>query len=310
MTLDPDVESLLAAQADAPPLETLTLDESRAAIRRVAALQGDAAEAVSVRDIEAPSAGEPVGVRLYSPDGVAAPAPVVVWAHAGGWTRGDLDTWDTPLKNLAHRLEAVVASVDYRLAPESRFPAPVDDMLAVLAHLASSADRLGVDLSRVVVGGDSAGGNLAAAAALAVRDLAVGVPLAAQVLLYPPLEPSCATESALRYATGYALTRAAMQQAWHEYLPTAFAGSHPYAAPLRARILAGLPFTVIATAEYDPARDDGEHYASRLAADGVDVVARRFPGMIHGFFHHNGAVPASTALPEWLAERLRPVLHG
>jgi acetyl esterase len=299
MTLDPDVRALLEEAEDAagPP----TLERRRAGIREVVTLQGDPAPVAEVRDV---AAGD-VPVRLYYP--AEAPGPVLVWAHSGGWVAGDLDTWDVPLTNLAHLTGAVIASVDYRLAPETRFPGALEDMLSALRFLAGRAAELRLDASRIAVGGDSAGGNLAAATALAARDLG-GPRLAAQVMVYPPLDPACATGSHLRYAEGYEVTRQAMLEDWERYLPTPYAGDHPYAAPLRARGLAGLPPAVIATAEYDPLRDDGELYAARLAADGVPVWLRRFDGMIHSFFHHNGRVPASRALPRWLADRLRPLL--
>ncbi|MFC5747516.1 alpha/beta hydrolase [Actinomadura rugatobispora] len=301
MPLDPDVRDLLAEGAEAPPLESLSLEQARTAIRGVTALQGEAARMSDVREHVVGR----VRMRLYRPTGITGPAPVLLWVHGGGWTRGDLDTWDTPLKNLARRIPAVVASVDYRLAPETRFPGQLGDVLDALRHLAEHAGSLGLDAGRVAIGGDSSGANLAAGAALAVRDLGVGAPLVAQVLIHPPTDPACATVSHLRYGSGYALTTAFMRSAWRHYLPTPYAGEHPYAAPLRARNLAALPPAIIATAEYDPLRDEGEQYAARLAEAGVPVGLRRFDGMIHGFMHHNGRVPASRALPDWLGVQLR-----
>ncbi|GLW66940.1 putative lipase/esterase [Actinomadura rubrobrunea] len=307
MPLDPHVRELLAEDADAPPLESMTLEEARAEIRGVTALQGEPAPMADIRDITVGRNAVPV--RLYYPVDRSAPAPVLMWLHGGAWTRGDLDTWDTPLTNLAHRTGAVVASVDYRLAPETRFPGQIDDVLDALAHLTEHAESLGVDGGRVAIGGDSAGANIAAGAALAARDLGVGGPLVAQVLIHPPMDPACATPSGLRYGDDYGMTTAFVRKAWELYLPTPYAADHPYAAPLRARNLTDLPPAIIATAEYDPLRDEGERYGERLAEAGVPVRLRRFDGMIHGFLHHNGRVPASKALPEWLAAELRPWLH-
>ena len=306
--LDPDVAQLLAESGAARPQETATLEQARAAIRVVVALQGEGVEMASIQDIAVAGEGGPVTTRLYRPHGLSGAAPVLMWAHAGGFTRGDLDTWDTPLTCLADRVGAVVASVDYRLAPETRFPGAVDDMLAVLRQLGRHAGPLGLDSDRIAIGGDSAGGTLAASAALAARDLGIGPALVAQVLIHPPLDPDCASKSARQYANGFALTREAVVQGWQHYLPTPYAADHPYAAPLRARNLDGLPPAIIATAEFDPVRDEGEEYGRRLAAAGNTVRLRRFDGMIHSFLHHNGRVPASRTLPAWLASELGPFL--
>jgi acetyl esterase len=177
-----------------------------------------------------------------------------------------------------------------------------------MSYLAEHAVSLGLDAGRVAIGGDSSGANLAAGAALAVRDLDVGAPLVAQVLIHPPTDPDCATASHRAFGDGYVLTTAFMRSAWRHYLPTPYAGEHPYAAPSRVRNLTGLPPAIIATAEYDPLRDEGEQYAARLAEAGVPVSLRRFDGMVHGFMHHNGRVPASRALPDWIAAQLRPWL--
>jgi acetyl esterase len=315
MPIDADVQAILAEYADGPPLESLSLAQARAITRGVVAWQGDPVQVAEVRDIDVAGEAGRLRVRLYRPLGAPSPAPVLVWAHAGGWIRGDLDTWDTPVMDLAARTGAIVASVEHRLAPETKFPGPLNDMLAALRHLADHAADLGLDASRIAVGGDSSGGNLAAAAALAVRDLLAGPLLAAQALIQPPTDPDYAAPGFLRYADGHPLTasdvraRDELRYLWMQYLPTPYAADHPYAAPMRARNLAGLPPAVIGTAEYDPLRDDGEQYAARLAAAGVQVRLRRFDGMIHSFLHFTGRVPAARALPQWLAAELRPLLR-
>jgi acetyl esterase/lipase len=311
MVLDPDLRELLGDDEEFPPLASLTLEEARAITRGVVEFQGEPMPVAEIRDIHAAGEDGPVRVRLYRPH--EDPAPVLVWAHAGGWIRGDLDTWDIPLRDLANRAGVVVASVDYRLAPRTRFPGPLRDMLAALRHLSSHAGELGL-VDRIAVGGDSAGGTLAAAAALVIRDLDAGPPLAAQVLVHPPMDPYYGSPGFVRYADGTPLSpddlheRDDLGYLWGQYLPTRYAADHPYAAPARAADLTGLPPALVATAEHDVIRDDGERFAARLAEAGVPVWLRRFPGMTHSFMHFAGRVPAARALPEWLAATLRPLL--
>ena len=299
MPLDPDIVAL--GSDDGPPLSSLTLAEARAITRGVVALQGEAVPVASVRDVVAGT----VPIRLYRPAGAAS--SVLVWAHAGGWIRGDLDTWDIPLRDLAVRAGCVVASVGYRLAPEARWPAALEDVLTAVRYVLASG------YERVAVGGDSAGGTLATAAALALRDLG-DASVAAQVLLYPPTDPFYGSPAFVRYADGSPLSTQDIRERddlgwlWNQYLPSVHAADHPYAAPARARSLAGSPPAIVATAEYDILRDDAESYAARLAADGVPVVVRRFSGMVHSFFHFGGKVPAARALADWVAEELRPLL--
>jgi acetyl esterase len=316
MPLDPDLQALLAEGGDAPPLESMSLEEARALTRGVVAWQGDPVQVAEVRDVSAPGEAGPVTVRLYRPFDAPSPAPVLVWAHAGGWIRGDLDTWDTPLKDLAHRTRAVVASVDYRLAPETRFPGPLHDVVSALRYIARHAVELDLDPQRIAIGGDSSGGNLAAAAALMVRDLNLGPRIVAQVLIHPPTDPAYAAPSFIRRADGRPLDDSELRQRddmrylWSQYLPSPYAADHPYAAPMRAANLSGLPPAIVATAEFDLLREDGERFAARLAEAGVPVRLRRFDGMTHSFLHFAGRVPAAKALPEWIAAELEPLLRS
>ncbi|MCL6593597.1 MAG: alpha/beta hydrolase, partial [Alicyclobacillus sp.] len=183
----------------------------------------------------------------------------------------------------AKAAESVVVSVDYRLAPEHKFPAAVEDAFAVLRWVANHARELGVDERRLAVGGESAGGNLAIACTLLARDQG-GPPLTAQLLAYPITDDNFDTPSYRENAEGYFLTRRAMQWYWAQYLARPEDANNPLATPLRAASHAGLPPALIFTAEYDPLRDDGEAYAARLRAAGVPVTAVRMPGLIHGFF--------------------------
>jgi acetyl esterase/lipase len=203
---------------------------------------------------------------------------------------GNLDTHDAVCRALAKESGAVVISVDYRLAPEHKFPAAVDDSYAATVWIAANADRLGIDKHRIAVGGDSAGGNLATVIAMRCRD-AGGPALAAQVLIYPVTDVSTfETGSHRELGEGYFLTRAAMEWFTGHYLASADQKRHREASPLLATNLSGLPPALVITAEFDPLRDEGEAYAQRLKQAGVPVTVTRYPGMIHGFVSMQGVV--------------------
>jgi acetyl esterase len=233
---------------------------------------------------------------------------VIVYFHGGGWVIGELDTVDNPLRRIANRTGAVVVSVDYRLAPEHVYPAAFDDSYAATAWVAEHAAELGGDPERVAVSGDSAGGNLAAAVAIAARDRQ-GPRLAAQLLIYPVTDFDFTTESYEQNGEGYLLTKGSMQWFWAHYLGAQDLGKDPYACPARADDLAGLPPAFVATAEFDPLRDEGEAYAAKLRIAGVDVTAKRYDGMLHGFAWTLGATPSGAALIDDLAAAFRQVLE-
>jgi acetyl esterase len=207
----------------------------------------------------------------------------VAFIHGGGWVAGDLDTHDALCRALAAAGEAVVASVDYRRAPEHRFPAALDDAYAVLQQFAAEAPRWGVDARRIAVAGDSAGGNLAAAVCLMARDRGKHVP-AQQLLIYPIVSAEFSTPSYARYEDGYVLTRRAMEWFWDQYAPAIADRAHPYATPLHAD-LAGLPPALVVTAGHDVLCSEGAAYAERLAASGTPAEYFDYPGMLHGFLH-------------------------
>ncbi len=220
-------------------------------------------------------------VRIYWPEG-EGPAPLVVFFHGGGFVLCSLDTHDELARGLCRGAGAVVVSVDYRLAPEAPYPAAADDCYAALVWSVEHASELGADGSRVAVAGDSAGGNLAAVTALRARDL--GSPaLRHQCLIYPVTDCRFDTPSYIENAEGYFLTAESMRWFWSHYLQDMGRAAEPYASPLRAPSLAGLPPTLVITAEYDPLRDEGEHYAKALVEAGVSTTLRRYDGMIHGF---------------------------
>jgi acetyl esterase len=234
----------------------------------------------AVRDLTVPGAQAELLVRLYTPS-AARNLPLIVFFHGGGFVICNVDMYDDLCKLLANHSGCAVASVEYRLAPETPFPGPLEDCYAALKALAAQGERLGIDPTRLAVAGDSAGGNLAAATALLARERA-GPALRYQGLLYPCLDPDCESASAKALASGYLLTRNAMVWFWGHYLKSAADRANPLASPLRAK-LAGLPAATVVTAEFDPLRDEGEAYADRLRAAGVTVTGRRYLGMIHGF---------------------------
>lgn len=237
----------------------------------------------SRQDLAIRGPGGDVRVRLYKP--TAAPdLPLVVHFHGGGFVLCDLDTHDGMCSELANASGCAVASVEYRLAPETRFPGPLEDCYAALEQLAGRAASLGCDPGRLAVCGDSAGGNLATAVAMLARDRK-GPKLRYQAMIYPALDPGCETASMQEFATGYMLTRDIMKWFWAQYLSGPADAKNPLAAPIVASAadLAGLPPATILTAEYDLPRDEGEAYAGKLRAAGVPVIARRYLGMIHGF---------------------------
>jgi acetyl esterase len=282
----PQVQVLLdqMAAVGGKTLSESTVEEGRQAMQMIAMLAGEgpAVETVEDRVIEG------VPVRLYRPASPAsAPLPVLVWFHGGGWVIGDLETSDSTCRELAVRSQCAVVSVDYRRAPEAPFPAAVDDCWAVTEWVAVPANgaSLGVDSSRVAVGGDSAGGNVAAI--VAQKAAAAGSPsLVFQLLVYPVTDMQFGHPSMSENAEGYLLTRESMYWFRSHYLSNEADVLNPLASPLLAEdsAMAGVAPALVITAEYDPLRDEGEAYARKLEAAGVPAKATRYDGQIHGFF--------------------------
>ena len=252
-----------------------------------------------------------VPARVYRPT-ASTTVPTVVFLHGGGFVIGDLDTHDLPVRLLATDLGAVVVSVDYALAPERPFPAGVDDAWAAFSAVAASIQDFGGDPARLVVAGDSAGANLAAVTAVRARD--EGVPLAAQLLAYPTVDPGGEYDSRAENAEGYFLTARDMDWFFQQYIGVAPGSAaaqaladDPRIAPLRTPDLAGVAPAVIATAEYDPLRDEGVAYAAALVGAGVPVWHRTFPGLIHGFYGTPlpGPLRATHEIDAALADLLR-----
>ena len=290
--LDPQIREILeeAEAAGRPPLETLSPVEARqAAIDGLAPHKGQPEPVNRVEDISIAGPESTIRLRVYTPES-EEPRPALVYFHGGGWVVCDLETHDSVCRSIARRSGAVVVAVDYRLAPEHKCPAAVVDCYASTGWVTENAARLGVDPRRIAVGGDSAGGNLAAVMSRKSRDEA-GPEIALQVLVYPVTNlASLDTGSYREFAAGYGLTAAAMEWFRGHYLASPEDGRSPDASPLLAKDLRGLPPALILTAECDPLRDEGEAYAARLKEAGVAVCCTRYDGMVHPFFSWMGSV--------------------
>ncbi len=306
MPVDPDMHEVLEALKDMPPAESLPVDVLRT--RVLVPPPGERPAVGATDDILIPSDGQPLPGRLYRPV-EARTDGLVIFLHGGGFVMGSVETHDHVCRDLCRRAGVAVLSIDYRLAPEARFPAAVHDSLNAVRWAASQASRLRADPDKFIIAGDSAGGNLAAVTALRLRDEG-GPGLRGQVLIYPVTDyHTPPTESYTAFATGFLLTRAAMIRFWRDYLGDEREASNPHAAPLRAADLRKLPPALVMTAEFDPLRDEGEAFARRLGAAGVAVTLKRYAGLIHGFIRM-GAVSsrADAALDDaaaWIAATLR-----
>ena len=307
MALDEATAALLAEMAAAgdPPLHQMTPSEARdmRAARRAQAAAGPAM--ASVRDTRVRVSGGYVPVRILNPGGLPfdRPCGVIVWYHGGGWVLGGLDDADPVGRTLAQRTACTVVMVDYRLAPEYRYPTAVDDAWATLGWVTARLPELAGGPAPLIVAGDSAGGNLAAI--MAQRARAAGGPaIAAQVLVYPVTDCDLDTTSYRDPANQLLLSRDSMIWFWNHYAPVPGARAHPDASPLRATDLTQLPPAVILTAEHDVLRDEGEVYATRLLKSQVPVRHRRLAGQMHGFFTMVGMLPGAAAGMDFVAVSL------
>ena len=303
MPVDPQIQALLDKGSGVPATHTLPVAVARAQYEARIALMAPPAEIAAVRErtIEGPGGG--LRLRLYTPLG-AGPFPLLIFFHGSGFVLCSLDTHDGMCCNLCAGGACVVVSVDYRLAPEHKFPAGPDDCLHATRWAAAHATELGAARGRIAVAGDSAGATMAAVTALRLRDEG-GPSLCGQLLLYPVTDyHTPGTPSYRDNAEGYGLTRETMKWFWAHYLNDPAEGAHPHAAPLRAPMLSGLPPALVITAQYDPLRDEGEIYAERLREAGVPVELSRYDGVNHGFMFWAGVVDkagaAMTQASEWL----------
>jgi acetyl esterase len=296
MSIDPQAKAYLDRMAalGLPPTEQQTPEEARAmAEERAGVLYGPSEDVHAVEDFEV----DGVPVRLYAPFG-SADGPVVVYFHGGGWVIGSLDTHDGVCRALANRTGFRIASAHYRLAPEHRFPAAVDDCWTVTRWAFEQTPR-------VAVAGDSAGGNLAAVMALRARD--AGLSLAYQALVYPVIDHRFDTASYAANAAGYGLTLAGMRWYWDQYLGGAD-GADPDASPLRAASLAGVAPALVVVCGLDPLRDEGVAYAERLRASGVPAKVSEYEDMIHGFLRMSAVIDRGRQVQNEVGRALRDAL--
>ncbi|HST65275.1 MAG TPA: alpha/beta hydrolase [Mycobacteriales bacterium] len=305
MTLDPQVQAIRARrEAEGyTPLYEMSLERARAEdLASIQASSGPPEEVASVREgwIDGPDG--PLRLRIYRPAG-DGPLPALVYFFGGGWVLGTIDTSDAICRALANAAGCVTVSVGYRLAPEHKFPAALHDCAAAVRWVAANAAEIGVDPGRLAVGGDSAGGNLAAAVTLLCRER--GPALAHQLLVYPNTDFAADTPSRREAVDRLLFNRISVEWYYGHYLESTSDGADPLVSPLRAPDLSGLPPATVVTAEYDPLRDEGEAYAARLAEAGVPVELRRFDGMIHGFFAMSGELDQGREAVAWAADRLR-----
>jgi acetyl esterase len=307
--LDPDAAAVFKAfqEANRPPYETVSPAEARELyLKGRVVTNPEPPELKSVQPLAIPSPTGSIPARIYTPtklrnaDGFA---PGLVFFHGGGWVIGDLDSHDVVCRKLADEGQLIVISVDYRLAPEHKFPAAVDDAITATKWIAANAGQLGIDPTRLSVGGDSAGGNLAAVVAIAARD-GDGPAIAGQVLIYPATDFAMTHASHREPETSILLTHSVILWFRDHYLNGAADAGDWRASPARARTLAGLPPAYVLTAGADPLRDEGDEYANRLRQAGVAVTYRSFPGQFHGFFTMGKLLPqanvAASEIGAWL----------
>jgi acetyl esterase len=297
MQLDPQMKALLdqIAALGGKPFHFGTPEEARAGINALIGMVAGPPEHVAkVEDRKIPGPGGQIPVRIYTPAG-AVPMGALMYFHGGGWVVGDIASHDVLCRSLANGGNCVVVSVDYRLAPEHKFPAAPDDCYAATKWVADNAASLGVDAKRIAVGGDSAGGNLAAVVAQMARDRN-GPLIKFQLLVYPATDWLHETASQREFTEdGYILSRADMVWFYGHYMNSDADRANPYLSPACAETLAGLPPAYVMTCDVDPLRDEGEAYGQALRKAGITVKSKRYPGVCHGFLMMPGVIDAAKA---------------
>ncbi len=305
--LDAESRELLEvfARDGVRPYDQMSVLQARAVVAGATRLQGPREHVEQVSDVLIDLGPGRMSARLYHPD-PAGVLPLVVYLHGGGFVAGSVAVADRPCRALAIAAGCAVLSVEYRLAPENPFPVPIFDCLTAIRWVVDHASQHGLDASRVVVMGDSAGGALAASCALALRD-AGDSPLIGQVLLYPTLRPTRGNPSASLQTNGegYSMTRGSLEWFWEHYLAGSADGVNPLAAPLLARDFDGLPPTTVIVAEFDPLRDEGLDYARRLQDAGVPTRVHLIPGGLHGLWWMDKVLGQARELTGYLAADLR-----
>jgi acetyl esterase len=309
MPLHPQAEQFLERfrSLNIPPIDQMNLEQVRA---MVIPTPGSPEPIARKEDRVIPAAdGSEIPARVYWPDGWSEdsdPLTAVVYFHGGGWVIGTLEIYDAMCHAIANRANCIFVSVDYRMAPEYQFPTAAEDCHTATVWVSDNADELGVNAERIAVAGDSAGGNLATVVSLMARDRST-VSIAHQILIYPITDHNFETTSYVDNGDEYFLTRHSMKWFWDQYVPEEADRENPYASPLRADSLTGLPPAYLMTAEYDPLRDEAEEYAKQLEADGVDVDFKRYDGMIHGFFRRVDLYDRAIEAQQEVADVIRSI---
>jgi acetyl esterase len=310
MSIDPKAKALLdrMRQMGMKPLSNMSVKEARQMVLDTMGETPPAKPVVSISNRMIPGPAGDIPIRIYKPRGIGS-FPLLIFFHGGGFVLCDLNTHDHMCRNLCAGANCLVMSVEYRLAPENKFPAATDDALAATRWAAEYASHIGGDPGRIAVAGDSAGGNLSAVTALRIRDQG-GPSLCGQLLIYPATDYYKPGTTSLREYSGYFFTMEDLIWFTGHYLNDESEADHPYAFPMRAADLTNLPPALVITAECDPLRDEGENYAARLKSAGVAVMLIRYDGMIHGFFNYIGVLDQAQEAMDYACSWLKDVFSG
>jgi acetyl esterase len=311
--LDPETRAVLSRASAGPYVDLMTLppvERRRGQDQFFGPLGLPASGLTAVEERTIPSRGGPLRIRIYRPyDTGAGPQPVMIYFHGGGMSMGSLEQYEGLCQRMSAKSGVTIVSVDYRLTPEHHFPAPLEDAYDALTWVHDNARSLNLDAARLAVGGDSAGGNLAAALTLADRDLR-GPPIRFQLLIYPAVGTSGHSQSMKMFASGYLFGATELQEAIEQYVPDPAQRGDPWALPIRQTDFHGLPPAFIISAEYEIMRDDIEEYGARLRAGGAKVEMHRYLGTVHPFLSMAGVIGAGRAAIDESAEKLRAGLGG
>ena len=304
MPLAPEIQIYLDAQALAglPEVWQAPIETIRANTQGRVLVAGPAEPILKVEDRYITGPTSDLHIRIYTPT-THKNLPALVFFHGGGWVLNFIDMYDCALHRIANQSGAVIVAVNYQKAPEHPFPIPFNDCFATLEWVIENAESLHIDPRKIGVGGDSAGGNLAAAVALKARD--INIKLAFQLLIYPCIDRDFSTSSYREFETGFGLTTQTMKWFWAQYLQADHHDDNPYACPARAKTFKDIAPTIVITAQYDPLVSDSEKYVELLKRDGVHVQARNFNGMIHGFFGNVAVTPTSIVALDFCAEQIK-----
>lgn len=307
MALHPQCAAFLAPGADAPELIDLPLNVGRAGAYADMSISGEISKNIAISNQFIPGETADILIRIYRPAGSNLKNGLVYF-HGGGWSYFSVDMYDAQLSALADLTDSVIISVNYQKSPEHKFPIPHDDCFTGLKWVFAHANELGIDETKIGIGGDSAGGNLAAGVALRNRDENL-FPIAYQLLIYPCVGLNFETDSYNNNAVGYGLTKRTMSWLWSLYLNGASDNGNYYAVPLNSKSYRDLPPAIVITAEFDVLRDDGSQYAEKLRNDGVKVIYRDYPGMIHGFFNYGKFIDDGITARTHFAQAIKELLH-